>query len=122
MLELEIMLLQCLNLPDSSGLEIKVVLWPHSTKNSVKPMWWSDRIQSTNNWETFDISIKKYFNQFLISQFENYWTLSSSIIILVTFQSLENSLEASFQVHRASFFRPKCLTLRGHVTALTTLT
>ena len=29
------------------------------------------------------------------------------VIMLVTFQSLENSLEASFQVHRAPFFRPK---------------
>ena len=33
-----------------------------------------------------------------------------------------NLLEASFQKHHAPFFRPKCLTLRGHVTALTTVT
>ena len=33
-----------------------------------------------------------------------------------------NLLEASFLVHRAPFFRPKCLTLRGHVTVLTTIT
>ena len=44
------------------------------------------------------------------------------IIMLDTFRSLEHSLEASFQVHRAPFFRPKFLTLRGHVTTLTTLT
>ena len=39
-----------------------------------------------------------------------------------TFQSPEISLEASFHVHRAPFFRPKCLPLQGHVTALTTIT
>ena len=33
--------------------------------------------------------------------------------MLDNFQSLDISLEASFQVHRAPFFRPKCLTLRG---------
>ena len=33
-----------------------------------------------------------------------YWTLSYLIIMLDTFQSLEISLEASFQVHRAPFF------------------
>ena len=33
-----------------------------------------------------------------------------------------NLLEASFLVHRAPFFRPKCLPLRGHVTVLTTIT
>ena len=33
-----------------------------------------------------------------------------------------NLLEASFLVHRAPFFRPKCLPLRGHVTVSTTVT
>ncbi len=42
--------------------------------------------------------------------------------MFVTFQSLGFSLVASFQLLRAFFFRPKCLTLRGHVIALTTIT
>ena len=33
-----------------------------------------------------------------------------------------NLLEASYLVHRAPFFRPKCLPLRGHVIVLTTIT
>ena len=55
---------------------------------------------------------EQHCNDQHISQLENYCTLSSSIEILVTFQSLESLLEASFQVHRTPFFRPKCLTLR----------
>ena len=42
---------------------------------------------------------------------ENIYKINNNVD---TFQSLESSLEASFQVHCAPFFRPKCL--RGHVT------
>ena len=42
--------------------------------------------------------------------------------MFVTFQSLGFSLVASFLMLRAYFFRPKCLTLRGHVIALTKFT
>ena len=38
--------------------------------------------------------------------------------MFVTFQSFGFSLVASFRMLRAFFFRPKCLTLRGHVIAL----
>ncbi len=44
------------------------------------------------------------------------------IILFVTFQSWFFSLVASFRILRVFFFRPKCLTLRGHVISLTTFT
>ena len=56
------------------------------------------------------------------SQLENCcWTLPCWIIMLVTFLSLDFSLVTSFRMRHASFFRQKCLTLRGHVIALTTI-
>ena len=43
------------------------------------------------------------------------------LILFVTFQSLGFLLVTRFRILRVFFFRPKCLTLRGHVTTITIL-
>ena len=53
------------------------------------------------------------------------WKLLDSVIFNSNISYLPESLnllEASFLVHRAPFFRPKCLPLRGHVTVSTMIT